>query len=117
MIRREVFNQVGGFNNDFILCGSDVELCLRIHKMGLRIVYNPFVKLRHLEGATRQGEIPARDFELSHLYYLPYLQTGDPFYNPNLSYWNMTPSLKNSEDDHPLKFVEKFLELDKEHSL
>jgi GT2 family glycosyltransferase len=29
LMRREVFEDLGGFDEEFLLCGSDVELCLK----------------------------------------------------------------------------------------
>jgi GT2 family glycosyltransferase len=109
IIKREVFEQLGGFDEDFILCGSDVELCLRIWKNGLRVIYNPFARLKHFEGSTRVGEIPAQDFVVSYNFYLPLLKTGDPFFNPNLSYWNTIPTPAGQGDQSPLEFVNDYL--------
>jgi GT2 family glycosyltransferase len=110
MIRKDVFEMIGGFSEEFILCGSDVELCLRLWSRGLRVVYNPFARLMHLEGATRAGEIPAQDFEASYRCYLPLLENGDPFYNPNLSYWHFNPALTKQGELPPLAFVNQHLE-------
>ncbi len=44
MIKRDIFETIGGFDESFILCGSDVELCLRVYGKGLRILYDPFVR-------------------------------------------------------------------------
>ncbi|MCA1553355.1 MAG: glycosyltransferase family 2 protein, partial [Chloroflexi bacterium] len=79
--RRALFEQVGGFDESFLLCGSDVELCLRVREAGYRVVYNPFVRLKHHESATRGDDVPASDFRTSFPHYLPYLQNGDPYFN------------------------------------
>ena len=109
MMRSEVFKRLGGFNEQLSLCGNDVEICLRARSAGLRVVYNPFACLRHLEGATRQGEIPAEDFRVSYHHYLPVLQSGDSYFNPNLSYWHLVPRLAGAEEPAPLEFVHEFL--------
>ncbi|SEU35543.1 glycosyltransferase [Stigmatella erecta] len=86
MMRRDVFESVGGYDESFIVCGSDVELCLRIVAKGLRVVYTPAAKLLHDESATRRVDsIPEVDFWRSFSTYRRYLREGDPFYNPNLS--------------------------------
>jgi len=110
MIRKDVFDMIGGFNEGFILCGSDVEMCLRLWSRGLRVVYNPFARLIHLEGATRAGDVPALDFEASYRCYLPLLENGDPFFNPNLSYWHLNPTLAKPDELPPLTFVNQHLE-------
>jgi GT2 family glycosyltransferase len=109
LIPRDVFEQLGGFDETFILCGSDVEICLRAARSGWRIVYNPFARLRHLEGATRAGEVPAQDFRVSYAHYLPTLRSGDPYFNPNLSYWRLKPTLAAPDEQSPLEFVLDFL--------
>jgi O-antigen biosynthesis protein len=108
-IRREVFEEVGGFDEEFILCGNDVEICLRAISRGYRVVYNPYIRLKHLEGATRSGEIPFKDFCTSYKHYLPLLERGDPYYNPNLSYWQLLPALRQTGEPLPLQFVRDFL--------
>jgi GT2 family glycosyltransferase len=114
MVRREVFEHLGGFDESFLLCGSDVELCLRARAAGLKVVYNPFARLVHLEGATRQGDVPAEDFHASFPHYEPALKAGDPYFNANLSCWHLTPTLRRPDEQKPLDFVLDFLkDLDK----
>lgn len=109
MMRREVFEELGGFNQDFQLCGSDVELCLRVVAHGYRVVYTPFAKLFHVESATHQGDIPKQDYKVSLEYYVPVLEMGDPYFNSNLSWWHHEPSLSSKNQEQPLGFVAKFI--------
>jgi GT2 family glycosyltransferase len=109
-VRSDVFDRLGGFDERLSLCGNDVELCLRARTAGLRVIYNPFARLLHLEGATRQGgDIPAEDYRASYHHYLPVLQSGDPYFNPNLSYWNLMPRLAGPDEQASLTFVNDFL--------
>ena len=63
MVRRPLFEQLGGYDEKFQLCGSDVDLCLRTVNEGKQVLYTPHAKLRHHESATRAGgRIPANDF-------------------------------------------------------
>ncbi len=48
-ISRETMNRIGGFDERFMVCGSDVALCIRAHEMGLHNIYDPFVRLYHFE--------------------------------------------------------------------
>lgn len=95
VISRTTIDKIGGFNQDFIICGSDVEICLRAYQNGLYNVYNPYVKLYHYESKTRSTYIPEMDFVLSKQFYSPYLKDGDPFYNPNLDYKSAMVKLKD----------------------
>lgn len=110
LLRREVFERIGGFDERFILCGSDVEICLRARAAGLRVIYNPFARLVHLEGATRSNAVPAEDFHTSFPHYHPALTAGDPYFNPNLSYWQLNPTLRQPGEQAPLEFVLDFLQ-------
>ena len=111
MIHRGIFEKAGGFDESFTLNGSDVALCLKVRELGRRVVYTPFVRLIHHEGATRERcmeEIPARDFQVSLKYYEPYLRGGDPYYNPNLSQWSTVPRLRGDERS-ALDFVQEVI--------
>lgn len=83
--RREVFEHLGGFDERFVVCGSDVDLGIRTHQMGLQVVYTAGTWLYHHESASRRNtRIPAQDLWHSVVRYRPWLEGGDPFYNPNL---------------------------------
>ncbi len=85
-MRRELFEELGGFDERFQVCGSDVEIGLRLNARDLRVVYSPYARLIHHESASRRVDaIPETDYWLSYAAYRPYLRTGDPFYNPNLT--------------------------------
>lgn len=92
-VSRRTIDRIGGFDERYIMCGSDVEFCLRVHAAGLWNVYDPGVRLIHHEAATRRTRpIPEIDFDLSREAYAPFLTgRGDPFYNPHLSLMDTTP--------------------------
>jgi len=110
LVRRAVFEQVGGFDEQFILCGSDVELCLRVREAGYQVVYTPFARLYHIESATRGAMIPSIDFALSYVHYQPLLSAGDPYYNPNLSLWSPEPRYRRRDEVDMLEHVHRSLE-------
>ena len=109
MMRKELYDEIGGLNERFLLNGNDVELGLRLNNAGYRMIYNPFAVLKHIESATHQGNIPPEDFRTSFIYYKNILNTGDPFFNPNLSYWSSKPVYRSRGDTHPMEFVNEFL--------
>lgn len=90
-ISRETWNQIGAFDEEFIICGSDVELCIRAYDRGLFNRYDANVKLYHLESKSRDSYIPEVDFKKSDIMYAPYRENGDPFYNVNLSKESVMP--------------------------
>ena len=90
-ISRKTLDKIGLFDEKFLICGSDVEICIRAYEMGLYNVYTPNTKLAHLESKSRSSKIPDVDFRLSRLTYQKYWDNGDPFYNSNLNYNFLIP--------------------------
>ncbi|KFE66362.1 glycosyltransferase [Hyalangium minutum] len=103
MMRRTIFEQLEGFDECFIVCGSDVELGLRAVEHGLRVVYTPHATLIHHESATRKTDsIPENDFWRSYVAYRRWLYGGDPFYNANLTLLGSDGSFRGTEDAQSL---------------
>lgn len=90
-ISKETLDRIGLFDEKFLICGSDVEMCLRAHELGLYNVYTPNTQLAHFESKSRSAEVPDVDFRLSRLFYQKYWDNGDPFYNNNLNYNFLMP--------------------------
>src|SRR3990172_1592736 len=53
VVRRDVFNEVGGFDEGMSHAFNDVDLCLKIREKGYCIVYTPYAELYHHESASR----------------------------------------------------------------
>jgi GT2 family glycosyltransferase len=95
-IEASKFRKLGGFDESFVVCGSDVELCLRAHAAGYLNVYVAEARLIHHESKSRDPRaIPENDFVRSAQAYGPYRDNGDPFYSPNLDPMSCTPSLRS----------------------
>lgn len=108
-IRRTDFEEVGGLDEAFILCGSDVVLGLDQIIHGRRNVVIPFDSVRHFESLTRGTAVPAEDFYASYWRYHPWLQGGDPYVSPNVSRLSSTPKLSDSRDELPVKLALEML--------
>jgi len=104
-ISKGLFQRIGGWDERFELCGSDVELCLRVWREGLRVVVDPYVRLRHIERATRGTTVPQGDFCLSLWHYQRHLYGGDPYFSPNLSYQDPIPRLLGPDEESSLRVV------------
>lgn len=53
-VRAEVFRTLGGFDSaSFPVEGNDVDLCLRAQAQGLKVLYDPYATLYHLESKSR----------------------------------------------------------------
>lgn len=93
-LSRHVYEKIGGFNENFVVCGSDVELCLRARDYDLRNLYLPAVCLIHYESKSRDvSKVPEIDYKLSKIAYRRYLEAGDPYYNENLDYRKCIPTV------------------------
>ncbi|MGH2692266.1 MAG: glycosyltransferase family 2 protein, partial [Actinomycetota bacterium] len=108
-MRREVFDKIGGWDERYLLAGSDVELGLRLRRAGYRVVCTPFAQLRHREQATRGSEIPQQDFVTSFEDYREFLNEGDPYFSPNLSYDATIPTLTTG-DYSPMQTASAIIE-------
>ena len=64
MMRKDVFRQLGGYDERFRLSFSDVVLCMEAWKAGYRVVYTPYARLVHHESYTRKREDSPEDMEL-----------------------------------------------------
>jgi GT2 family glycosyltransferase len=93
-IERAKFERLGGFDEEFVICGSDVELGLRAHHAGLQNVFLASVRLYHHESKTRGPQVPENDFVQSARKYAPYREGGDPFYSPHLDAASTTPTIR-----------------------
>lgn len=93
MIKKSVYEEVGGLEEEFQVAFNDVDFCLKVRKAGYLIVYDADVKLFHYESKSRGMEDTTERFirfgnEMMLLNSKwDILSTFvDPYYNPNLSY-------------------------------
>ncbi|MGW0469051.1 glycosyltransferase family 2 protein [Streptomyces sp. NPDC003027] len=54
LVRRDVFEQLGGFDRRLPLMRDDVDLCWRAHSAGHRVLVAPDAVLRHAEASARE---------------------------------------------------------------
>jgi hypothetical protein len=90
-VLKRVYEEAGGMNEALPVSNNDLDLCLRIRRLGYRNKWTPFAVLVHEEGATRgygnaPDELRAAKEESGRFVDLwgPDI-LEDPFYNPNLS--------------------------------
>ena len=82
LTRRDVFQQMGGFDESLGGMLADVDLCLKMRRADHLIVYTPFAKLCWREAPS--GEIDVEGEAAMHERWADVLRS-DPYYNPNLS--------------------------------
>ena len=94
-ISKRTRQEIGPFDEEFIICGSDVELGIRAYEREFYNRYDANVRLYHLESKSRDSFVPEIDFQKSSAAYDVYRQNGDPFYNVNLSKSTVIPEVLN----------------------
>ncbi|NWF90905.1 MAG: glycosyltransferase [Ignavibacteriaceae bacterium] len=52
MMKREVYEKVGGFDEQFFMYGEDLDLCYRIQKSGYKVFYYPGTQIIHYKGES-----------------------------------------------------------------
>jgi O-antigen biosynthesis protein len=91
LIRKSIFEAVGGLDERLAVAFNDVDLCMRIVKAGYQVIWTPFAELYHYESATRGSDFaPAKIKRFNAEYAYIRNKHGedafiDPFFNRNLS--------------------------------
>ncbi len=52
LVRKETFEDVGGFDEGFVNGFEDIDMCLRIRELGKKVIYQPQSCLYHLESQS-----------------------------------------------------------------
>lgn len=69
-MKRSLFIELGGFDENFFLFFEEFDLCKRVRAKGLRIIISPVLKVQHLWGnSVRQNNLSATYFNQSRFYY------------------------------------------------
>ena len=99
MVKREKFEETGGFDPQYGEALFDIDFCMKLRKKGLRNLWTPNACLREGQAKDFFYEVGKefmtypKDREIFAGKWAPELQAGDPYYNPNLS-------LQHEEDWH-----------------
>lgn len=57
LIKREVFDKEGGFDESFFLYKEEEDLCLRVRNKGYKIIYDPKITIMHYGGVVAKKEL------------------------------------------------------------
>lgn len=92
MMRKALYEELGGLDETFAVALNDVDLCIRAWKAGRVNVFTPFAELYHYESASRGTDLAGANAEryekesaLFRERWKELLEQGDPYYNPNFS--------------------------------
>jgi len=92
MVKKSLFNEIGGFDENLSHAFNDVVFCLRLREKGYLNIYTPYCEAYHHESVSR-GEEDTPEKKARFNYERKYLskakrkilKKGDPYYNLNLS--------------------------------
>lgn len=107
LIRRELFDAAGGFDEGFAVTINDVDLCLKVRERGLKVLYVPQATLLHKEGQSRgadhdPAQTARRDAELKRFYVRWHAWThASPFWPPDMRRDSDTGALVSSFTPSP----------------
>jgi GT2 family glycosyltransferase len=85
MMRKGVYEEVGGMAEQLAVTFNDVDLCLRLCARGYVIVYTPYARLYHHESRSRWYQPPRPEEVQYMLDHWGELIARDPYYNPHLT--------------------------------
>ncbi len=92
MVKKSLYEQLGGLDESFEVSLNDVDFCLRLRKKGLLNVWTPFAELYHYESISRGPDVDGENAERYNRESAAFrekwkeeLEKGDPYYNPNFS--------------------------------
>ena len=92
LVRRSIYDEVGGLDESLAVAFNDVDFCLRVHRAGYRNFWTPYAELIHHESVSRGYENTPekqmrfqREIDILQSRWKGLLQS-DPSYNPNLTY-------------------------------
>lgn len=108
MVRRAVYEEVGGLEEQLKVAFNDVDFCLKVRKAGYLVVMNPNVRLYHYESKSRGAEdTPEKHArfasEVNYMaeHWRDILESGDPYYNKNLTLIKGDFSMKGKDEVAP----------------
>lgn len=105
MIKRDIYEKIGGFDESFVVALNDIDLCLKVRALDQLVVFHPYAEMHHYESKSRgmedtpekrerfKGEIARFRRKWKSI-----LENGDPYYNVNLSLERGDCSLRSSRE-------------------
>ena len=92
MMKKDIFDEINGFDEAFEVAFNDVDLCMRIREAGYLIAWTPYAEAYHYESISRGYEdTPEKQARFNgevirfKTRWGKQLEKGDPYYNINLT--------------------------------
>jgi GT2 family glycosyltransferase len=99
MVRKDVFFEVGGFDEQLAVAFNDVDFSLKLREHGYRLVYTPLAELVHYESKSRGHTDDKFESERILGRWSNALRAGDPYLNIHLSHWRYWCPLSTAQED------------------
>ena len=103
LMRKDAFEKIGGFDENFAVGFGDVDLCLRTRQAGYKIIFCSQSLLIHHESYTRGKTLDGidkhpQDSALFMKKWQHFVEAGDPYYHPNFSHFSTSWEIKQPFD-------------------
>ncbi len=103
MVRKDVFNEVNGLDEEFKVAFNDVDFCMKVREKGYLVIFTPYVELYHYESKSRGAEdspekIKRFNGEIARFESKWGLWLRDPYYNENLTLLREDFSLREKNE-------------------
>lgn len=92
LIKKSIFNEVNGFDEEFVVAYNDIDLCVKVLEAGYLNVFTPNAELYHYESASRGMEDTPEKIERFNSEVAKFknkwsevLARGDKYFNKNFS--------------------------------
>ncbi len=85
MIKKSLFEQIGGFDEKLAFSFNDVDLCLRLREKGYLVIYTPHAQLYHHGTASRPYTEDNEEIRYFVKCHHDLILKGDPYYEQELS--------------------------------
>ncbi len=100
MVRKEIYEQLGGFNENFTIVYDGVDFCMRVRKVGYAVIFTPYAQLYNYQDKVkklddRKKQQYQKEVAIFKERWKEKLENGDPYYNPNFNQEEANFMLKN----------------------
>ncbi|MGH7094501.1 MAG: hypothetical protein ACREFB_13325, partial [Stellaceae bacterium] len=85
LTRRDLFWELGGFDEAHTIVNNDLDYCLKVRERGLRCIFTPYAALIHHERASRSPTGERFDRAAFEKRWRTVFSRGDPYHHPALS--------------------------------
>jgi len=97
--RREVFDELGGFDETLGLDLNDIDYCLRAIQEGYRVTFEPLAELIHYESPSRGTSGSVSDILRFIQRWENLIALGDPHLNPHLTRLDSSCALRAPDEE------------------